>query len=55
VSVGLLIGKILGKLQSTASSTTEQAAPGKPNASVHGEQLSTSEMERRMKLLRDDR
>lgn len=45
------VGQVLGK-QSTLSSTTDQ--PEKSNASVQAEQLSTSEMQRRMKLLQDD-
>ncbi|ONK79246.1 uncharacterized protein A4U43_C01F4410 [Asparagus officinalis] len=48
------VGKVLGKFQSVASSTKDQAVPEKSNATVHAEQLSASEMERRMKLLRDD-
>lgn len=52
--VGLLAGKLLGKIQTTVSSTKDQAAAENPNASAQAEKLSTSEMEHRMKLLRDD-
>lgn len=48
------VGKVLGKFQAMMSSKqNEQPVPEKP-ATVHGEQLSTTEMERRMKLLRED-
>lgn len=54
-SVKLSTGQVLGKIQSMVSSTGDQTVAEKPNPSVHAEQLSTLEMERRMKLLRDDR
>ncbi|XP_010913638.1 general transcription and DNA repair factor IIH subunit TFB1-1 isoform X2 [Elaeis guineensis] len=49
------VGKVLGKFQAMMSSKqNEQLVPEKPAATVHGEQLSTTEMELRMKLLRED-
>uniref|UniRef100_A0A6V7QSZ5 BSD domain-containing protein n=1 Tax=Ananas comosus var. bracteatus TaxID=296719 RepID=A0A6V7QSZ5_ANACO len=49
------VGKVLGKFQSvTPSKPNEQSVPEKPAALSHVEQLSTVEMERRMKLLRED-
>ncbi|XP_038974695.1 general transcription and DNA repair factor IIH subunit TFB1-1-like isoform X3 [Phoenix dactylifera] len=48
-------GKVLGKFQAvTSSRQNEQPVPEKPAATVHSEQLSTTEMERRMKLLWED-
>ncbi|XP_008789678.1 general transcription and DNA repair factor IIH subunit TFB1-1-like isoform X1 [Phoenix dactylifera] len=49
------VGKVLGKFQAMMSSKqNEQPVPEKPAATMHGEQLSTTEMEHRMKLLRED-
>ncbi|XP_038974694.1 general transcription and DNA repair factor IIH subunit TFB1-1-like isoform X2 [Phoenix dactylifera] len=49
------VGKVLGKFQAvTSSRQNEQPVPEKPAATVHSEQLSTTEMERRMKLLWED-
>ncbi|KAK1269455.1 putative RNA polymerase II transcription factor B subunit 1-1 [Acorus gramineus] len=49
------VGKILGKIQAMGSSgQNAQTVSAKSAAPVRGEQLSTKEMERRMKLLRED-
>ncbi|XP_058114768.1 general transcription and DNA repair factor IIH subunit TFB1-1 isoform X2 [Magnolia sinica] len=50
------VGKILGKLQANPPSSRQdtQVVSEKPSVPGHDEQLSTAEMERRMKLLRED-
>lgn len=48
------VGKVLGKLQATFPSKDDKAIPDKPTPSVPGEQLSSTEMEHRIKLLRED-
>ncbi|KAL5981344.1 hypothetical protein ACLOJK_015399 [Asimina triloba] len=50
------VGRILGKLQATPppSRQAAQVVSEKASTPIHDEQLSTAEMERRMKLLRED-
>lgn len=49
------VAKVLGKLQAVQSFRQDaQVGPERPVVPAHGEQLSTAEMERRMKLLRED-
>ncbi|KAG0446850.1 hypothetical protein HPP92_028605 [Vanilla planifolia] len=48
------VGRVLAKLQSVAPAKVDKAVPNKTAPSVSGEQLSAMEMERRMKLLRED-
>ncbi|XP_019051904.1 PREDICTED: probable RNA polymerase II transcription factor B subunit 1-1 [Nelumbo nucifera] len=49
------VGKVLGKIQSMVSSGQDARAVSERSAvAVHDEQLSTREMEHRMKLLRED-
>lgn len=56
VSYPLRAGKVLGKLQAVTSSRQDaHGASERAAIPVHDEQLSTAEMERRMKLLREDR
>uniref|UniRef100_A0A1D1Y4L8 Putative RNA polymerase II transcription factor B subunit 1-1 n=1 Tax=Anthurium amnicola TaxID=1678845 RepID=A0A1D1Y4L8_9ARAE len=47
------VGKVLGKFQTPSPGQTAQAV-SESSTPVHGEQLSATELERRMKLLRDD-
>lgn len=56
VAGGIWTGKVLGKFQALMSSKqNEQPVPENRASTIHGEQLSATEMERRMKLLTEDR
>ncbi|XP_078162778.1 general transcription and DNA repair factor IIH subunit TFB1-1-like isoform X2 [Carex rostrata] len=48
------VGRVLGKLQSVPARPNDQSVPEKPAGPPFAEQLSTTEMERRIKLLRED-
>ncbi|KAF8409800.1 hypothetical protein HHK36_005879 [Tetracentron sinense] len=49
------VGKVLGKIQAMASSRPDaRVVSERSDIAVHDEQLSTSEMERRIKLLQED-